>query len=71
MLRLRLNIANRLIIVAHMQQAGEGCHPVELFMAHDAQIINVAFTWLSWALRELISSRSRKVITQPGAHSPA
>ena len=28
--------------MAHMQQAGEGSHPVELLVAHDAQIVDIA-----------------------------
>ena len=42
MLRLGLNIADRFVIVTHMQQTGEGGHPVELFVAHDAQVVDIA-----------------------------
>ncbi len=43
MLRLRLYIANSFVVVAHMQQAGERGHAVELFVAHNAQVIDIAF----------------------------
>ena len=46
-----------------MQQAGQGGHPIELFMAHDAQIIDVAFH-----LAELGAQRVDFIAVAEGDH---
>ncbi len=63
MFRLRLNIANRLFIAAHVQQAGQSGHAVQLLMTHDAQVIDIAFN-----LAELGAKRVNFIPIAEGDH---